>query len=92
MHAGGSGVRFYHGPDLKLFILVGWGRRSSSVIRFYFRFLVVLFDSPGIFRCHTIRCIRRVLVVIFVIYLFYRDDSLPSQGFALQTKQNDLMF
>ena len=26
MHAGGSGVRLHDGPDLKLFILVGWDR------------------------------------------------------------------
>ena len=31
MHAGGSGVRLYGGPDLKLFILVGWGRSFLSV-------------------------------------------------------------
>ena len=29
--AGGSGVRLYDGPDLKLFILVGWGRSFLSV-------------------------------------------------------------
>ena len=28
---GGSGVRLYDGPDLKLFILVGWGRSFLSV-------------------------------------------------------------
>ena len=27
----GSGVRLYDGPDLKLFILVGWGRSFLSV-------------------------------------------------------------
>ena len=26
IHAGGSGVRLNDGPDIKLFILVGWGR------------------------------------------------------------------
>ena len=26
LHAGGSGVRYHDGPDLKLFILVGWER------------------------------------------------------------------
>ena len=29
--AGGLGVRLYDGPDLKLFILVGWGRSFLSV-------------------------------------------------------------
>ena len=28
---GGSGVRLYDGPDIKLFILVGWGRSFLSV-------------------------------------------------------------
>ena len=28
MRTGGSGVRFYDGPDIKLFILVGWDRSS----------------------------------------------------------------
>ena len=28
---GGSGIRLYDGRDLKLFILVGWGRRFLSV-------------------------------------------------------------
>ena len=27
--AGGSGVRLHDGPDIKLFILVGWGRSLS---------------------------------------------------------------
>ena len=31
LYAGGSGVRLYDGPDLKLFILVGWGRSFLSV-------------------------------------------------------------
>ena len=30
-YEGGSGVRLYDGPDLKLFILVGWGRSFLSV-------------------------------------------------------------
>ena len=31
LHADGSGVRLYDGPDLKLFVLVGWGRSFLSV-------------------------------------------------------------
>ena len=31
INAGRSGVRLYDGPDLKLFILVGWGRSFLSV-------------------------------------------------------------
>ena len=31
LHAGGSGVRLYDGPDLKLIILFGWDWSSSSV-------------------------------------------------------------
>ena len=30
-HAGESGVRLYDGHDLKLFILVGWGRSFLSI-------------------------------------------------------------
>ena len=30
LHAGGSGVRLYDSPNLKLFILVGWGRSFLS--------------------------------------------------------------
>ena len=59
------------GPDLKLFILVGWDRSFSSVawstgtqmmIFFCFIFPVVLFDRPGISICNATRCICRVLV------------------------------
>ena len=55
-----------NGPDLKLFILVGLDRSSTSVtwsngaklmIFFCYRFPVVLFDRPGISICHAIRCI-----------------------------------
>ena len=31
LHAGGSGVRLYDDPNIKLFILVGWGRSFLSV-------------------------------------------------------------
>ena len=31
LHAGGSGVRLYDGPDLKVFIFVGWDRSFLSV-------------------------------------------------------------
>ena len=31
LHVGGSGVRLYGGTDIKLFILVGWGRSFLSV-------------------------------------------------------------
>ena len=60
---GGSGVRLYVGPDLKLFILVAWDRNSSSVswytgaaqlmIFVCFRFPVVLIGRPGISICHA---------------------------------------
>ena len=63
---GGSGVRLYDGPKVKLFILVGLDRSSLSfawstgahvMILSCLRFPVVLFDRPGIYICHTIRCI-----------------------------------
>ena len=59
-------VSDYDGPDLKLFILLGLDRGSSSVdlstraqlmIFFCFRFPVVLFERPGISICHATRCI-----------------------------------
>ena len=65
------------GPDLKLFILVGWDRSSSSIawsnaaqlmIFFCFRFPVVLFDRPGIFICHATRWICWVLVFASSLY------------------------
>ena len=31
LHAGGLGVRLYDGPEIKLFILVGWDRSFLSV-------------------------------------------------------------
>ena len=66
LHAGRSGLRLYDGPDLKLFILVGLDRSSSSVawsteaqlmISVCFRSPVMLFDRPGISICHATRCI-----------------------------------
>ena len=60
-------VRFYDGPNLKLFILVGWDRssfvcglvhRAQLMIFFCFRFPVVLFGRPGMISiCHATRCI-----------------------------------
>ena len=54
----------YDGPDLKLFILVGWDRSSSSVawstgaqLMIFFCSRLVLFDRPGISICHATRCI-----------------------------------
>ena len=32
LHAFGSGVRLFDGPDLKLFILVGWDRSSLFLL------------------------------------------------------------
>ena len=32
LHAGGSGVRLHDGPDLKLFILVGWDRKFRLLL------------------------------------------------------------
>ena len=53
--AGGSGVRLYDGSDLKLFILVGWGRSFLSVawptgvqlIFFVYSEVSKLFDAQG---------------------------------------------
>ena len=57
---GGSGVRLNDGPDIKLFILVGWGRSFLSVawptgvqllVFFCSSVPMVLFDTPRISRC-----------------------------------------
>ena len=59
------------GPDLKLFILVGWDRSfrlllgptgAQLIIFFCFRFSVLLFDRPGISIRNATHCICRVLV------------------------------
>ena len=56
------GVRLNDGPDIKLFILVGWGRSFLSVawsigVQLLFFFCssvpVVLFDTLGISRCQS---------------------------------------
>ena len=59
LHAGGSGDRLYDGPDLKLFVFVGWDRSysmllgppPSSFASDCFRFPVVLFGRPGVSIC-----------------------------------------
>ena len=62
MHAGGSGVRLNDGPDIKLFILVGWAGAFLSVgwpigvqllVFFSSSVPVVLFDTPGISKCRS---------------------------------------
>ena len=82
LHAGGLGVTLYGGPNLKLFISIGWDRSSSSVawstgaqlmIFVCFRFPVVLFDRQGISICQATRCIVESWSL-----LFHRDDSLTS--------------
>ena len=47
-------------------------------ILFYFRFSSMLLEFPGMSSCHAAHCICRVFMVLFVIYLSYRDDSLTS--------------
>ena len=49
---GGSGVRLYDGPNIKLFILVGWGRSFLSVAWPTGVQLVFLF-SPGFSEIHA---------------------------------------
>ena len=67
LHANGSGVRLYHGRDLKLLILVGLGGASCLLLGLtgfnlcFFLFLqtvlVMLFGFPGIFNRRTPNCI-----------------------------------
>ena len=89
---GGSGVRLYDGPDLKLFILVGWDRRSS-VCCFVHRgstdnLLLLQISSDVVWQSMDIQLSRNMLyllsprlclVIVFKRDLFvYRDDSLTS--------------
>ena len=62
LHACGSGVRLSDGPNIKLLILVGWGRSFFAVawptgvqllVFFCSSVPVVLFDTPGISRCRS---------------------------------------
>ena len=51
IQAGGSSVRLYYGPDLKLFTLVGWGRSFLSVAWPTGVQLVFFFFCSGISLC-----------------------------------------
>ena len=89
---GGSGVRLYDGPDLKLFILVSWGwsffvsclaHQGSTG-----DFLLLQIFSGVVWLAMDLQLPGNTLdlssprlwifLVLFVIYLFYRDDSLTS--------------
>ena len=56
LHAGGSGVRLYDGHDIKLFILVGWGRSYLSVAStgvFPLAPELVIYSAPRDLHCRT---------------------------------------
>ena len=83
LHAGGSGVRFFDGPDLKLFVLVGWsfsvwGSTGDSLLFQIFSYAV--WQSRDLQLSHSTldQSNPRLLffMVLFVIYLFYRVYSL----------------
>ena len=93
MHAGGSGVRLYDGPDLKLFILVGWDRSSfvcclvdRASIDVFFCLLQV--SSGVVWQTRDLQLSRNTLYLLsprlcfFIVFnhdLFVnRDDSLTS--------------
>ena len=90
--AGGSGVRFYDGPDLKLFILVGWNRSSfvcCLVHRGLTDDLLLLQISSGVvwqtrdlyLSCNTLYLLSPRLCFFIVLkrdLFIYRDDSLTS--------------
>ena len=98
MFAGGSGVRLNDGPDIKLFILVGWGRsffvcclaHRGSAVGF-----LLLQCSSGVVR-HP-RDLQFVSVessslfhhiIVFICDLFVsRDDSLMSWKTFTRTEQ-----
>ena len=96
LHASGSGVRHYDGPDIKFFILVDWGRSFfvfawptgiQLVILFYFRLSVMLFNLPWISAAAQHDLSVESFLLLFAIYLFYCDDLLSSKGFARRTEQ-----
>ena len=73
MHAGGSGVKLFDGPDLKLFILVGWGRSFLSValptgiqLVFFFSTELVGYSAPRDLR-------RRAAYSVSPVFLIQRD-------------------
>ena len=86
LHAGGSDVRLYDGPDLKLFILVGWDRSFLSAkptFNWWFCFgpeLVSYFAPRDLHR----RAAYSICESSFMIHhggchdLFVLDDSLTS--------------
>ena len=92
MHAGGSGVRLYDDPDIKLFILVGRGRSlfcpllGLSGFNCWFSFAPV-FEwccstaqrFPGVGR-NTFLCSPHLgFIIVFICDLFVsRDDPLMS--------------
>ena len=89
MPAGGSGVRLYDGPDIKLFILVGWGRSFLSVA-WPTGVLLVFFFCSGVSKLLAPRDLhRRTAYLIckssFLIHhggyhdlFFVHDDLLTS--------------
>ena len=61
-----AGVRLYDGNDLKLFVLVDWGRsyfvcclvhRGSTDDLSLLQISSGVFGSPGVSNCHATRCI-----------------------------------
>ena len=76
-----SGVRLYGCPDIKLFILVGWGRsfanRSSTGV-----FLVSYWTPRDLHRRAAYSICEYSFLIhhgIIIINLFVHDDSLTSQ-------------
>ena len=86
------------GPDIKLFILVGWGRRifvcclSAGVqllVFFCSSAPVVLFSTPGISRCrsqHVVSLFHRSIYPWFICLPWWSIDELENL-FVLKPQQ-----
>ena len=89
MHAGGSGVRLNDGPDIKLFILVGWGLSFLSVAWTVGNQLLVFFcssvsvgcstpqGSPGVGRNTFLSSPHLYFIIVFICDLVYVFSYFP---------------
>ena len=88
----------YDGPDLKLFILVGWGwsgivcclaHRGSTGDSLWLQIFSDVVQGSQVTRQH-VGSVESSSMVLFMICLFYREDSLTSLSFTMRTELNVL--
>ena len=83
LHAGGSGVRLYDSPGLKLFILVDldWSFFACCLVNqgsTYGLLVRVLFDILGVSNCHATHFCLCFFIVLHRDLFVNRVDSLTS--------------